>query len=333
MVEGTPEKAPCFELANHISAPSFPCAASDVTARIGDPTRIIYDFEEAATVERMLEEGTIQDVATIIAWMQPNALSIALSKSGTRIIQAAMNRAESDQLTSLIECFRGCVARLMESPHGNYALQKMIEVLGGASGSMKFILLELARYPGGWSAVVKHAFGCRVVQRIIEHCPEQATESIVKVVKAEARTCVRNPFANYVVQSIMEHGTFHQKFHMVLILVALGIPSLSKHQIASNVVEKAFDHGDAKCKRAICEAILKCPGAIVDIACHQWGNKTVQRIVQSKHVLTEPLHGSAMQQLMAGAEVLRKSKHGKNFLPGRKFGCEPTWAVPATGGA
>lgn len=314
--QGTPEKmckAQMFDLAEHVSAPSFPCAASDVVAQLGDPKRIIYDASAAGEVAQMLEEGTCRDTEAIIWWLQPVLLDLSLAKWGTRVVQAAIDHAETERLMAFIEGFHGHVLQLLESHHGNHVLQKMIEVVSGASENMKFILEELARYPGGWSAVVKHVFGCRVVQRIIEHCPEDATACIVDAVEAEAGICVKHPYANYVMQSVIEHGTPNQKFRMVSAVIHLGIINLAQSHIASNVVEKAFDHGDEKCKQAMCAAILKHPGAIVGMACNRWGSCTVKRIVDARQALGESLYTNVMQQLLAGVHVLRPSKHGKKF--------------------
>jgi len=306
----TPEK---LNLANHISAPSLQSAASDVMAQIDDPARIMDDSKVANKVEQTLEHGTCKDVEEIVTWLLEHDifLYVSLSKLGSRVAQAAIAQAKTDQLTKLISCFHGNVLRLLQSPNGNYVLQKAIEVIHGASESMKFILVELAKYPGGWSAMAKDQFGCRVVQRVVEHCPEEATANIVNAVKAEAKIFVRHPYANYVLQSILEHGTPNQKVEMVRILVGLGIVSLSHSHVTSNILETAWDHGDKECQKAIFEAILKYDGAIIGMACNRWGSNMVKRIVEARHIM--PFHGTAIQQLLHGEHVLRQSKHGKKI--------------------
>lgn len=314
-LEGTPEKSSIasFDLADHVSAPSFPCAASDVVAQLGDPRQIMYDPMVVCTLEKTLEDGSSKDCEAIIAWMLPYVLELSRSKTGTRVVQSALDNAGKEQQIALIQGLRGHVVRLMLCYNGNHVLQKSLEVLSGASEAIKFILEELTQYPGGWSAVIKHVFGCRVAQRAIEHCTERATEHIVNAVTDEAGLCVEHQYANYVMQSIMEHGTPTQKIRILDALILLGIPNLTNSHIPSNVVEKAFDHGNEKCKQAIAGAILNWPGAIVRMGCNRWGSCMVKRILDAQHVLGESLYGDAMQQLLTGAEVLQQSKHGRKF--------------------
>merc|ERR1719160_1057840 len=72
VLQDTPEKTcnASFDLAAHVSAPSFPCAASDIVAQVGGPTQIMYDSSVADAVEKMLQEGNRKDSETLIAWIQ-----------------------------------------------------------------------------------------------------------------------------------------------------------------------------------------------------------------------------------------------------------------------
>merc|ERR1719375_691936 len=221
-------------------------------------------------------------------------LILSRSKMGSPVIQSALESAGKDQQIALIQGLRGHVIQLMLCFNGNHVLQKSFQVMSGAS--IDFILDELAQYPGGWSAVIKHSFGCRVAQRAIEHCTEQATEGIVSAVEAEAKVCVEHKFANYVLQSIIEHGTPSQKWRIINALIKLGIPNLTQSLIPSYVVEKTFDNGDEKCKQAIAEAILSWRGAIVHMGCNRWGSGMVKRIMDAQKILGETLYGEALQQ-------------------------------------
>merc|ERR1719321_2654550 len=148
--------------------------------------------------------------------------------------------------------------------------------MSGTSTSV--IVDELAPSGHEWSWIVKHKFGCRVAQRVVEHC-DDARQAIVDAVEAEASQCVSDEYANYVVQSILQHGTAGQKYQIVCALVYLGIPNMTQDQIPATIVERAFEHADDQCRELIGLAILECPGAIVRMGCNRWGSCVVKRLV------------------------------------------------------
>jgi hypothetical protein len=266
------------------------------------------------TLEQLDTSATGRD--KIIAWILPNALDLAHSKGGTRVIQKAMDGASNQQLTLFVQRFQGHVPALLMCPNGNRVLDKAIEQGHGNSWSTQIIWQEMAVYPG-WSEAANHSFAYRVVQRLIEHC-NQAREAIVKTMISERKASwVTDWYANYVTQSVSEHGTPEEKLAIIQrLLDPLGVPSLCKHGVASHVVENAWDQGDDKCKQALLMTILRHNGALADLARDYLGSKTVKRIVDAKEALTESLHAAAMWQLVNNAAWLQDSKrkkHGKKF--------------------
>ena len=59
---------------------------------------------------------------------------------------------------------RGHVLQMMESPHANFVLQKVIEVL--PANATCFVTEELATRA---AEAARHRFGCRILCRLIEH--------------------------------------------------------------------------------------------------------------------------------------------------------------------
>lgn len=304
-----------FDFAEHVSAPSFPCAAFDVVASLGHPLQIVKDSVVADQVMAAIQDDSC--CKTVISWLLPFVVDLSLSRTGTRVIQEALDHAGTEQRSALIEGFRGNVRRLMDDFNGNYVIQKSLEVMSGSSKPIKFILDELAPSIQEWSRLVKHKFGCRVAQRVVEHCKDETRQPIVDVIEAEAAECVTHGYANYVMQSILQHGTADQKYQIVCALVYLGIPNMTQNQVPATVVETAFEHGDERCRYAIGQAILEWSGAIVNMGCDRWGSIVVKRllgVVESQRKLPEPLYTEAMHQLMMGITVLRRSKkHGRKF--------------------
>lgn len=157
--------------------------------------------------------------------------------------------------------------------------------------------------------MVKHRFGCRVVERLLEHCESEATLPIVASVVAEIDVLARHPFANYVIQHIMEYVPAH-RHSVVLALIRVGVPQLAFHRVASNIIEKVFEHGSGEDQRSLAEAVLSTPNAIVEMGSSRYGSFTVRKMLEK---LPDPLYSIAVEQLAAAIPSLRASKHGRHI--------------------
>eukprot|EP00746_Dinoflagellata_sp_MGD_P000997 gnl/MRDRNA2_/MRDRNA2_101857_c0_seq1.p1 gnl/MRDRNA2_/MRDRNA2_101857_c0~~gnl/MRDRNA2_/MRDRNA2_101857_c0_seq1.p1 ORF type:complete len:503 (+),score=85.87 gnl/MRDRNA2_/MRDRNA2_101857_c0_seq1:71-1579(+) len=279
----------------------------DVKA-LGDPREMLTNADLAASVEEQLDNANVTKRRAINTWLQPAAVALALSANGTRVIQKAFEMTGGESQINLSRCLHGRVRNLLDSHHGNYVLQKMVEMM--PAHGVHFIIHELSSFSGGWAAVVKHRFGCRVVQRLLEHCDSDLTAPIIAAVVVDVEAFSKHPFANYVVQHILEYSPAGRN-RIVPALIQAGVPTLAQHRVASNIVERAFEHGGTECQIALAEAVLSTPNAIVEMACSRYGSFTVRRMLE---VLHDPHHYMAVQQLAMAIPVLKASKPGRHIV-------------------
>jgi hypothetical protein len=278
----------------------------DVVA-LGYPRQILRNAGLGTTVEEMLENSSVAKRAAIITWLQPAVLELAMSANGTRVIQKAIQVTGGDTQIRLSQCLHGHAKQLLHCHHGNHVLQTSIVMM--PPHAVEFIFHELMFFPGGWAGVARHRFGCRVMERLLEHCEAALTVPIVEAVAAEIDSLSRHPFANYVIQHILEYVPAH-RHKVVEALIHVGVPFLAQHRVASNIVERAFEHGGAEMQRALAEAILSTPHAIIDMGCSRYGSFTVRRMLDN---LQDPLRYMAVQQLAVALPGLRASKHGRHI--------------------
>jgi len=289
-----------------VSASDCSPLPDDIVA-LGNPQQIRTNAGLTSSVEEMLNNGNRAKCEAIVEWMIPAALELALSANGTRLIQRAFEVTGSETQIKLSQCLHGYARRLLDSHHGNHVLQKCIERM--PPHSVQFIYHELSFYRGGWAGVACDRFGCRVVERLLEHSAPEMITPIVAAVVAEIDWLSKHPFANYVVQHILEYVPAHRS-QVVHALIQVGVPFLAQHRVASNVVERAFEHSGAENQWALAEAILSTPHAIADMGCSRYGNFTVRRMLDA---LQEPLSSIAFQQLAEAVPRLRTSKHGRHI--------------------
>lgn len=51
-----------------------------------------------------------------------------------------------------------------------------------------------------------HAYGCRVIQRILEHCIDDQKEVILEEIKDSFSVLIQDQYGNYVIQHVLKHG-------------------------------------------------------------------------------------------------------------------------------
>jgi pumilio RNA-binding family len=241
--------------------------------------------------------------------MQPAVLDLALSANGTHVIQKALELTGGETQIMLSYCLHGRVRQLLDSHHGNHVLQKSIVMM--PPHAIQFILHELSFFRGGWAGVACHRFGCRIVERLLEHCSAELTAPIVTAVVADIDSLSMHPFANYVVQHILEHVPAHRS-SVVHALIHVGLPQMAQHRVASNIVERAFEHSGSEDQQALAQAVLSIPGAVVDMACNRYGSFTVRRMLEALQG-TGTLRCMALQQLGEAIPVLQASKPGRRI--------------------
>lgn len=282
--------------------------AQEIADALGDPMTIICDANLASKVKEWLESREPSECSAIIEWLLPAIVDLSLSSNGTLVVQAAIEVATAEDQEKLIYCLQKHIRRLLDSPHGNFVLQKIVVMM--PPYAVQFVLSELSNF--GWVAVAKHRYGCRIEQRVLEHCNETLTTPLVDALLAVLDSAAKHPFANYVVQHILEHGSPRHREQAVVALVRAGIPDLARHRVASNIVEKAVQHASPKGQRVLAESILEKPGALRAMACNHYGSFTVRRLLDV--ITKDPIQSRLFRQLAPAACWLGTSKHGRRIL-------------------
>ena len=76
-----------------------------------------------------------------------------------------------------------------------------------------------------------HPYGCRVIQRILEHCMPEQTTPILEELHDHTERLVQDQYGNYVIQHVLEHGRPEDKSKIVAELRG-KVLLLSQHKFA-----------------------------------------------------------------------------------------------------
>ena len=113
-------------------------------------------------------------------------------------------------------------------------MQKAIERI--PAEHIQFIF---SAFTGQVLGLATNSYGCRVVQRSLEHCREPSRKQLLEELHACAPNLIVHEFGNYVTQHVIEHGNAEDRLKIINLITAQLI-TFSKHKFASNVVEKSI---------------------------------------------------------------------------------------------
>merc|ERR1719356_1262605 len=104
-------------------------------------------------------------------------------------------------------------------------------------------------------------FGCRVLQRLIEHFPEEDVAPLLEALigKGDLQALMISRFGNFVVQCILEHGPSEHRSRVAAVLVGeedKTFARLAENKYASHVVQHAMKHCDEAEQRRLVSKVL-----------------------------------------------------------------------------
>lgn len=213
-----------------------PPSESEETASTADSSNA--DSEQAGAEHGFLAlYGDDEERSFVLGSIITQLQVMIKTQHGSRLVQAALEIAEGEELKALLAEVEGVVVEACKSPHGNHVVTKCLDI--DLSQARRFI----SQMKGKGVALTRDRFGCRIVQHMIEKCPLEDTTSLIDEVLSDAPRLVRHPFGNFVMQSIVKHGLPIHSARMVDVLMT-DAPSFSKHRFAKHIVRLAVVHAE-----------------------------------------------------------------------------------------
>jgi len=221
-------------------------------------------------VQKLLDFGSPQVRASIRDTLEGEMLQLSLQMYGCRVVQKALESLEEDDLSRLLAEFHHNVLSCIHDQNGNHVIQKCIEVFNSrakaAEARRDFESAQRAREQIDFvindvlvnaTTLSCHPFGCRVLQRILEHCDETRKTKLLDEVMKSHKRLLDDQYGNYVIQHVLQYGRVKDRDSILAIVVENGLLSLSRQKFASNVVEKLLKYGNGPQRKAIAREMLK----------------------------------------------------------------------------
>ena len=256
-----------------------------------------------------------------VAEVRGQVWHMSQSPHGTWLVQSALETAPDDAgRLLLVDELKGHVWDALRCPHANYVLQKGLKVV--RAGAAQFILDELlAPGTGSIMRAAKHQFGCRVVQRIIEHLSVPQLVDVFQCLAAEAGKLSRHTYGCFVVRSLLEHGPAGTR-HDILLTLARDIETTMCSRHGRAVVADAFALGIEKDQQALAHALIV-TGAWP--RCAHSGSRYIPPITNRMLELLPSDQVQAMFDSLTAAELgLKKHRIGRRLLAMRGRYLQPS---------
>lgn len=276
-------------------------------------------------IQKVLEHGNPEHRDVIASILTGHAVQLALQMYGCRVIQKALEVIGVQRLIALVSEFEGHVLKCVHDQNGNHVIQKCIEVLSVRSKEhaeyAQFLLPQLEfiihAFVGQGNNVEKfstHPYGCRVIQRILEHCTGIQKSAILDEIRKCSSTLIQDQYGNYVIQHVMKHGRPNDR-QMVINEVKSRMLVYSQHKFASNVVEKCLQYG-SKAERndiidEVVRSVLEKSSLLQVMVRDPYGNYVVQKILD---IADDRQQEALCSYLRSCAPQLRRYTYGKHIL-------------------
>jgi hypothetical protein len=264
-----------------------------------------------------VQEGTqeiaypVQSMSIDISQFRGNVWKLSQDRSSTRDVQEAFEYASDEDKLELAAELEGHVWEACKCPNANHVLQKCIQVLPAQSG--QFVVDEIMQRPGGVQQIAKKQYGCRIIQRLLEHCHPQQVYAMVETLLADAVMLSMHQFGNFVILHLLEYCgnvVAYRVFDMILQNFR-QLAAQADGRVGS-VMEKALRHCP-ETRITLAQEIVSNLAVFVTLACSQYGHKAAKEAFQ---LLDESARCAASMELTSSPHTnrLRVSRYGKPLL-------------------
>jgi hypothetical protein len=247
------------------------------------------------------------------AWIHTDKTvwQLATDKDGTRIVQQALDDAATDQdRLDIFVHFIGHVWEALKCPHANYVLAKCVQTISPQHS--QFVIEELIKK--GAPTAARHRYGCRILQRLLEHCNLQCNgEQLHQLIEAlldDAVALSSHIYGNYVIQHLFEYGDSSVGQRLVHILEQ-NLQSLPLDGYAGSVLEKALTCSSTQdCRQSLVALLVADHDGLCALACSRFGHAAAEKVLHLAQIADRK---SACEYLDWYKHRLRWCRYGKKI--------------------
>ncbi|KAI4334550.1 hypothetical protein L6164_019229 [Bauhinia variegata] len=260
-------------------------------------------------VQKFFEHGLTSQRRELANKLFGHVLTLSLQMYGCRVIQKAIEVVDLDQKIKMVQELDGHVMRCVRDQNGNHVIQKCIECV--PEDAIHFIV---STFFDQVVTLSTHPYGCRVIQRVMEHCKDTETQQkVMDEILGAVSMLAQDQYGNYVVQHVLEHGKPHERSSIIKELAG-KIVQMSQQKFASNVAEKCLTFGGPAERQLLVNEMLGSTEENEPLQAmmkDQFANYVVQKVLETCDDQQREL---ILSRIKVHLNALKKYTYGKHIV-------------------
>ncbi|KAM3245258.1 hypothetical protein ACQJBY_056527 [Aegilops geniculata] len=262
-------------------------------------------------IQKFFEYGTEPQQKQLANLLKGHVYTLSTQMYGCRVIQKALEVVGVEQQTQMALELDGntIILKLVRDQNGNHVIQKCIECI--PQERIQFIV---SAFYGQVVELSTHPYGCRVIQRVLEHCDDESTQNAMM---EEIMQCVvpltQDQYGNYVIQHVLQHGKPEERTSIIKQLAG-QIVKMSQQKFASNVVEKCLSFGSPEERQILINEMLGTTDENEPLQAmmkDQFANYVVQKVLETCDDHNREL---ILSRIKVHLNALKRYTYGKHIV-------------------
>ncbi|KAI1816403.1 ARM repeat-containing protein [Poronia punctata] len=173
---------------------------------------LIQDLNGNHVIQKCLNKLRPEDSQFIFAAVGQHCIEVGTHRHGCCVLQRCIDHASGGQKGYLILQITEHALSLVQDPYGNYVLQYIIDL-----NEPSFTEPLAQKFFGKVVMLSRHKFSSNVIEKCLRCASEGTKDRMISELLApgDMERLVKDSFANYVVQTALEHSTPQMKHDLV----------------------------------------------------------------------------------------------------------------------
>ncbi len=199
---------------------------------------LIQDLNGNHVIQKCLNKLSAADAQFIFNAVGHRCIEVGTHRHGCCVLQRCIDHASGDQKVWLVAKITENAHRLVKDPFGNYVVQYIIDLNEPA-----FTEPLVKQFQGKINELSRHKFSSNVIEKCLR-CASDASKDMMSqelLSSGEMERLLRDSFGNYVVQTALEHATYHMK-HQIVECIRPILPSIRSTPYGRRLQAKIQQH-------------------------------------------------------------------------------------------
>ena len=244
----------------------------------------------------------------------------ACTSAGRSMLQSVMRLQQVDKVKLIFDELMGDCETVMLDPHGCHVVRSLIEVIDSNQVAEMIthlddtLVLNMCTLSQYTRRILQALFerhpdcdlqyivdtlstnaqylsatqqGCISLMRVFERCNDAQKNQLASQLMTNFCELACDPYANYVIQCIVEHSTKEVALKYVSERFTGNYLKMSCNKFASNVMEKVVQMATPAIRRVILDELVFNPAALQQMVQDGFGNFVIQSIIETSASATE----------------------------------------------